>query len=157
RVLRYLKGTINIGIKYSTSANGHCLYGYCDADDAGDLDSRRSTSDYVFIFSGGAIKTENISLAEPTKEAFWLWQLLCDLDFKQTATRILCDNQGEIKLVGNPEFHQRTKHIDVRHNFIRSAQSDGKIVIEYVETKKQAADFLTKSLNSPQFVMCRDR
>ncbi|RWR99304.1 Copia protein-like protein [Leptotrombidium deliense] len=59
-------------------------------------------------------------------------------------------------LVGNPEFHQRTKHIDVRHNSIRDAQNDGKIIVEYVESNKQAADFLTKSLNSPQFIMCRD-
>ncbi|RWS18561.1 Copia protein-like protein, partial [Leptotrombidium deliense] len=59
-------------------------------------------------------------------------------------------------LVGNPEFHQRTKHIDVRHNFIRDAQSDGKILVEYIDTKKQAADFLSKSLNSPQFIMCRE-
>ncbi|RWS21481.1 Copia protein-like protein [Leptotrombidium deliense] len=49
-----------------------------------------------------------------------------------------------------------TKHINVRHNFIRDAQSDGKILVEYIETTKQAAEFLTKSLNSPQFIMCRE-
>ncbi|RWS08469.1 RxLR effector candidate protein-like protein, partial [Leptotrombidium deliense] len=171
RVLRYLKGTTNYGIKYSAEANGYCLYGFCDADYAGDLDSRRSTSGYVFIMSGGAIswmsrvqrivalsttEAEYIALAEAAKEAFWLRQLLVDLSLKQAATRILCDNQGAIKLVGNPEFHQRTKHIDVRHNFIRDAQSDGKITVQYVDTKKQAAGFLTKLLNSPQFVMCRE-
>ncbi|RWS21908.1 integrase core domain protein-like protein [Leptotrombidium deliense] len=145
RVLRYLKGTSKHGITFNANSNGPSLYGYCDADYAGDLDSRRSTSGYVFILSGGAVswmsrvqrivalsttEAEYIALAEATKEAFWMRQLLSDFGNEQTATNIWCDNQGAIKLVGNPEFHQRTKHIDVRHNFIRDAQSDGKIVVK---------------------------
>ncbi|RWS06142.1 gag-pol polyprotein-like protein, partial [Leptotrombidium deliense] len=109
-VLGYLEGTINFGIKYSPAADSH-FYGYCDADYAGDLDSGRSTSGYLFIMSGGAIswmscvqrivalstaEAEYIALAESAKEVFWLRQLLSDMGFKQAATRILCDNQGAI-------------------------------------------------------------
>ncbi|RWS22042.1 integrase core domain protein-like protein, partial [Leptotrombidium deliense] len=55
RVLRYLKGTPKHGITFNANSSSPNLYGYCDADYAGDLDSRRSTSGYIFILSGGAV------------------------------------------------------------------------------------------------------
>lgn len=68
---------------------------------------------------------------------------------------ILCDNQSAIRLVINPEFHQRTKHIDVKYHFIREHQESGKIDINYVAKQDQLADIFTKPLPGPRFEMLR--
>lgn len=168
RILRYLKGSIDVGITYT--ANGdNTLRGYCDSDYAGDIDSRRSTSGYIFMLNEGAIswssklqktvalsttEAEYIALAESTKQSLWLGQLLTDLGLVSDPISIHCDNQGALKLVKNPEHHQRTKHIDVRYHFIREAEREGRIAIKYLKTEDQLADILTKPLHRPRFKYC---
>lgn len=61
------------------------------------------------------------------------------------------DNQSAIKLAQNPEYHKRSKHIDVRFHFIREKIDDGTITVSYVKTEDQLADILTKSLNKEVF------
>ena len=56
------------------------------------------------------------------------------------------DNQGAIALVKNPEFHARTKHIDISIHYVRQLAEDDKIDVQYVPTKDMAADCLTKPL-----------
>lgn len=68
-----------------------------------------------------------------------------------------CDNQSAIRLVKNPEFHQRTKHIDIKYHFVRETLNNGVIDIQYVGTKDQIADVLTKSLKSGHFKTMRHR
>lgn len=87
-----------------------------------------------------------------TKEIAWLRSLLKDIGCQQDRpTALLCDNQSAIRLVRNPELHQRTKRIDVKFHNIRSMQEEGAVDVTYVETTSQLADGLTKPLNEPKF------
>jgi hypothetical protein len=64
---------------------------------------------------------------------------------------LLCDNKSVVKLTNNPVQHQRTKHIDVRHHFIRDHQQKGDISIKSVGTEDQLADLFTKPLDEKRF------
>lgn len=80
-------------------------------------------------------------------------QLLKDINSEvKGPSLVLCDNQGAIKIVKNPEVNGRTKHIDVRHHVIRKHYQEGHINVEYIPTGEQAADGLTKGLNGQNFV-----
>jgi hypothetical protein len=70
---------------------------------------------------------------------------------------IFCDNQSAIRRVKNPEFHQRTRHINVRYNFIRDYQEKNQINMQYVESSNQLAEIFTKPLSAPAFTDIRDR
>ena len=96
-------------------------------------------------------EAEFIAATEATKEAVWFQRLLTELGRPQRTTQLRCDNQGAIALVNNPVFHQRTKHMDIRFFFIREAQEEGKIDINYINTDEQLADIFTKALASPRF------
>ena len=131
-VLRYVAGTRKFGINYC----GLDLEAYCDADYAGDLDSRRSTTGYLFTMGGGAIswssrlqptvaasttEVEYMAAAYAIKEALWLKTLLSEfgLDTRSNPITIYADNQSAIKLLKNPIFSMRSKHIDVIYHFAR--------------------------------------
>jgi len=63
------------------------------------------------------------------------------------------DNQNAIKLVRNPEFHKRTKHIDIQYHFIRERFVRGELTVKYINTSEQCADFLTKALSADKLYM----
>eukprot|EP00877_Chromochloris_zofingiensis_P001915 jgi/Chrzof1/11724/Cz06g07040.t1 len=131
-VLRYLGGTLDYGITFGSDSND--LIGYCDADYAGDTDTRKSTSGYIFILHGGAItwsskrqatvaasttEAEYMAAAAAVKEALWLRTLLSELQLDIDNITIMADNQSAIKLLRNPISSMRTKHIDVAYHFAR--------------------------------------
>lgn len=161
RILKYIRGTTDMGIRYESGINLD-LCGYSDADYAGDIETRRSTSGYVFMFGNGIIswgserqksvalsttESEYMAAAHAMKELVWLHRLLSELLSGNLDKPIfLMDNQSAIRLVKNPEFHKRTKHIDVRYHFIREKYEDGIFVLDYVATDEQAADIMTKAL-----------
>ena len=68
---------------------------------------------------------------------------------------IKCDNTSVICLTKNPIQHSRTKHIDVRHHFIRDHVLNNNVVLEFIDTKYQLADIFTKALNEDQFEFIR--
>jgi hypothetical protein len=76
------------------------------------------------------------------------------LNFKNVP--LLCDNESAIKMTQNPVQHGRTKHIDIRHHFIRDHQQKGDIAIESVGTNDQLADILTKPLDEKRFCKLRN-
>ena len=175
-VVRYLKGTAELGICYggsscSSSDNSTKVLGYSDADFAGDVDTRRSTTGYVFILNGGAIswssrhqktvatstmEAEYMAQAAAAKEGLWVRKLQRNLGIKDCTIKIFADNQAAIKLANNPTSSARSKHIDVMHHFVRERVASGEIEFEYVATASQVADALTKAVPENQFLFCRD-
>ena len=133
-ILRYMRGTITYGLRY-TSSNGVSLVGYADSDWDGSAVDQKSTSGYCFSMRSAMISLSNRkqgSIAQSTaeeeyivasdacKEAVWLIKLLPDLfEGKLDSTIIQCDNQNCIKLLENPVFHDRSKHIEMRYHSIR--------------------------------------
>ena len=142
------------------------LSGWVDADWAGCLDTRRSTTGYVFklgdspiawsskrqqTVANSTVEAEYVAVGEASREAIWLRGLLKEIGLEQgIGTPIWCDSQGAIKLSGNPSTHQRTKHIDIKHHAIRELVASHIIQLRYVSTSNQLADMLTKQLSGPR-------
>ena len=106
--------------------------------------------------SQSTTEAEYVAASDSCKEAVWLKSFLTEIgeiDIKPVEIR--CDNQSAIRLIHNPEFHQRTKHIDVRYHFVRQLQEDGAIDAVYVSSREQKADLFTKSLPKPEFERMR--
>lgn len=98
-----------------------------------------------------------MSACTATKEAVWLKQLLKDIEYRCEGPIVLnIDNQSAIRLIKNPEFHKRTKHIDVRYHFIREKYNNGEINIKYISIDIQLADLFTKALSKDRFRMLRE-
>jgi hypothetical protein len=171
RVLRYLKGTINLSLQYKKTENSD-VTGYSDAGWADDVDSRRSTTGNVFIMSGSPIswlsqrqstvalstaEAEYIALSSACQEAVWLQRLLTDIGENIKPITIMEDNQGAIAIAKNPVGHKRTKHIDIRYHFVREQTQKGVIEIQYLSTKEMLADMFTKPLPRGQFEYLRSK
>ena len=172
RVLRYLKGTLNYGLKFSVHGEQTELNGYSDADWAGDVDTRRSTTGYVFQFGNGTIswssrkqptvaksstEAEYVALSSATQEAIWLRRLMKDFGKQiDSPTTIYEDNQGAIELAKNAKYHSRTKHIDICHHFVRERVVSNEIRVIYCRTEDMVADIMTKGLPKPTFEKLRD-
>ncbi len=165
-VLRYVAGTLDYGL---TFGKGDGLIGYCDADYAGDLDTRRSTTGYVFILNGGAIcwsskrqptvaasttEAEYMAAAFAVKEALWVRTLMGDLALDIGTVKIMADNQSAIKLLKNPIASMRSKHIDVVYHFAREKVARKEVVFEYVRTEHMLADMLTKPVPRSKLEYC---
>ena len=160
-ILHYLVGTKTYGLFFdgnSLDDLSSLLLKYTDSDLAGDADTRRSTSGYVFLICGTAVswssklqtspalsstEAEYMACTRAAQEAIWLCQLLEQLGFRQTSpTSLLGDNQGAIALAKNPGDHPRTKHIQLQYHFIRFAISNRHILLDYIPTLQMAADGL---------------
>ena len=158
-IMRYLKGTKSKCICYGKGQME--LQGFCDSDMAGDVDTRKSTSGYVFTLAGGAVswcsrlqrivalsttEAEYISATEASKEAIWLARLCSEFGLPDKAPVLGCDSQSAICLAKNAMFHARTKHIDVRYHFIREVLEDGLVTLIKVNTSQNLADAVSAYL-----------
>ncbi|UYV79406.1 hypothetical protein LAZ67_17002496, partial [Cordylochernes scorpioides] len=173
KIFGYLKATKNIGICFGGSSCTTSLIGFSDADFAGDLDTRKSTTGFVFMLNNGPIswcsqkqncvslsttESEYIAASKAKKEAIWLRQFLGELHQEQVKpTTIFCDNQSCIRLVHNPEYHKRTKHIDISYHFIRDHFQKHAIDLLYVCSNDQAADIFTKALPPERYRRLRSQ
>ena len=163
RILRYLRGTSTYGLMYDGSG-GTKLVGFSDADWAGDINTRRSTSGYAFQLGNSTItwscrkqatvaksstEAEYVALSMATQEAVWLRRLLHDIGVDiQLPTTIFEDNQGAIDLSKNPKHHNGTKHIDICHHFVRERVASKEVAVSYCPTDEMTADVLTKGLHA---------
>ena len=170
RVLRYLKGTTEYGITIRRMNDN--IVSYCDSDFANEIknntqstiDKAKPTFGYVVMMNGAPIdwiskknpivtlstmEAEYIAASETGKSIVWLRQLLEELDFGTTFT-LKCDNQAAIRLLKNPEFYSRSKHISLKFHWIRSHLEEKSFAIEYVPTNENIADIMTKPLARPQ-------
>lgn len=159
RVLRYLKGTINNCLVFQKG--GLDVTAYADADWANDDGDRRSYTGYVFTIGKSIVSWESrkqktvalssteaeyISLTEACKEGLFIRKFLKDIIKESIVITIHNDNQSALKLCKNSLYHSRTKHIDVRHHFIRKYVSDKIVILKYLCTNDMLADILTKPL-----------
>jgi len=166
RVMRYLKQTVNLKLKISADTNCE-LVGYVDADWAGDISDRKSTSGYIYKLGQSPVswsskkqayvtlsstEAEYVSAAYASQEVIWIRQLLDDLGLPATHPISLYeDNQGCIKLAASEKINARTKHIDVRHHHLPDLVDRDVINFVYCETNNMVADALTKPLPRPKF------
>ena len=173
QVLRYLKGTVDRQIVYSRNADPGTLVGYCDSDHASDIHTRRSTTGYVFCIAGGAIswksklqptvakdsvEAEYMSLSAAVSEAVGLRRQALDLRILniEGPTKIFCDSSGAIARAKNPCHHQRVKHIDVHHHYIRETVESQEVDVGYIKSCNNLADALTKPLARVVLYLHRD-
>ena len=125
-VFRYLRGTSDYGLCYQGRLGLERvldILGFVDADWAGDLDQRRSTSGYVFSLFGGAVswmskrqsvvafsttEAKYMAASHASKEEVWLQRLCSSMGLVQGAIMIDCDSQSAIFLAKNPTYHSKT-------------------------------------------------
>ena len=163
-IYAYLKYTPNLGLHFKRNCADRELHAYVDADWAGCLDTRRSTTGYVVKLAGSPVswssrrqrtvamstcEAEYVAGYKATQEIIWIQNMINDLRIKAleaTSTPLLIDNNAALKLTRNPELHDRTKHIELKYHFLREMTLSGRINTRKVGTKDNLADLLTKPL-----------
>ncbi|RVW34590.1 Retrovirus-related Pol polyprotein from transposon RE1 [Vitis vinifera] len=166
RILRYLKMTPGKGLFFRKTENRDTEV-YSDADWAGNIIDRRSTSGYCFFVWGNLVtwrskkqsvvarssaEAEYRALAQGICEGIWIKRVLSELG--QTSSSpilMMCDNQATISIAKNPVHHDRTKHVEIDRHFITEKVTNETVKLNYVPTKHQTADILTKALPRPNF------
>jgi len=167
RVLVYLDRTKHLGLCYE--ADQRDLNGASDSDWA----TTHSTTGYVFNYNSAAIswgskkqqtialsscEAEIVAASEATKEAISLSSVLQELGARGLCpVELKCDNKGAIDVAYNPEQYNRMKHVERRHFFVRECVENGKIIVPYVRSAENPADFFTKPLPYSTFVQFRER
>ncbi|XP_019248334.1 PREDICTED: uncharacterized protein LOC109227589 [Nicotiana attenuata] len=152
RILRYLKGTINFGLFYSSSSDFN-LMGFCDSEYAGDIDDRKSTTGFVFFLGDYVISWSSKKQSIVTLSA-------CEAEYELNlpqieATEICIDNKSAQALAKNPVYHDRSKHIDTRYHFIRECIAKKEVKLKYVKSRDQVANIFTKPLKFEDFQRLR--
>ena len=190
RIFRYLKFTGPMGTVYRYSMSNvdnqlvmvmfrsandlgglgnPVLSGYSDANFARDIDTRRSTSGFIFMLAGAPIswqsraqatvalsstEAEYIALAGAAQEAVCFLQVLREFKFAITAKKYE-DNQSTIKLVENPVLHQKSKDVDIKYHFVRELVENRVLEVQHVSTVENIADLFTKPLSFKEFTTLR--
>ncbi len=163
--MSYLVLTPNLGIWYPKGSHFELL-GYSDIDYARCKVDRKSTSGTCQFLGWSLIswslKKQNsiaLSMAEAEyvttgsccAQLLWMRQTLKDYGYTMNHVPLLCDNESAIKIAYNPCEHSRTKHIDIRHHFLRDHAIKGDIIISHVRTNEQLVDIFTKPLDEKRF------
>eukprot|EP00253_Pinus_taeda_P003957 PITA_03957 len=172
RIFKYLQGTQNYGLSYPRDTDLK-LHAYTDADWVGSVDDRKSTSGGAFFMGSRLISwfsKKQSSIALSTAEAEYvaaascctqlLWMMQTLQDFQITCTppiSILCDNTSSISISNNPVMHSKTKHIPIKYHFLREQVLEQKVKLEYVPSKEQVANILTKPLPRETFEYLRQK
>ena len=169
RIFRYLKGTIDIGLWYPKCDNFELIC-YSDADFGGCKIDRKSTSGTCHFLGHSLVswhskkqnsvvlstaEVEYIAAGLGCAQVLWMKQTLSDFGLTYSHVPIKCDNTSAISISKNLVQHSRTKHIEIRHHFLRDHAQKGDITLDFVRTEDQLADIFTKPLNENQFVNIR--
>jgi len=169
RIMRYLLGTINLGLWYPKNSTCN-LIGYSYSDFAGCKTDRKSTSGTCHFIGSALVswhskKHNSVTLSTAEAEyifagscctqILWMKQQLSDYRIILDHIPIRCDNTSAINLSKNPVLHSRTKHIEIRHHFLRDHVQKKDCVLKFVDTKNQLADIFTKPLPKETFFAIR--
>jgi hypothetical protein len=165
RILRYLKGTPNLGLWYPTDS-GFELTAFTDSDHAGCKLDRKSTSgacqflgDKLVSWSSkkqncvslSTAEAEYVAAASCCSQVLWMKTQLGDYGYTMRRIPIYCDSTSAIQITANPVQHSRTKHIDIRYHFIKDHVEKGNIELHFVESTLQLADLFTKPFDETRF------
>lgn len=164
-LLRYVKHTKSFALTFGSKKATNCLVeGYADADYAGDVDTRRSTTGFVYFVLGSLVswksrrqqsvtlsttEAEYLAIGDCAKHGLWLVRLIEHI-FQLSSINVPIrlplsnDNQGAVFLCNEASVNNKSKHIDIRHHFIRELTREGLITVLHVSTKEMPADTLTK-------------
>lgn len=150
-LLRYVAGSSNFGILYGKGSGILELKGYSDADLAGDVDDRKSTTGLIYFLEQAPVswqsqkqrvvaisscESEYIAAATAACQGIWLSRLLGELQNEPPRVpKLLVDNKSAIFLTRNPAYHDRSKHIDVRYHLIRNYIEQGELEISHINTE----------------------
>ena len=171
RVLRYLKGTMHLGITYGAGEDKtppYGLVGYADSNYAGDPEDCKSVMGHCFFVNGAVVswcskkqrtvststtEAEYIALGHAARESVWIKRFLNELRIANpiNAYTLHKNNKTSIILTKNAESQSRTKHIDVQHHYIRELVTDGELVVKWVCSANMLADGFTKALTVDNF------
>ena len=161
-ILKYLRRTRDYMLVYSSGSLE--TIGFTDSDFQGDIDSRKSTSGYVFTLYGGAVcwrsikqtcvadsttEAEYVAASEAAKEAVWLKKFIMDLQVIPSAGRpitLYCDNSGAVAQSKEPRYHKKQKHIERKYHLIRDIIERGDTVVTKIASEENLADPFTKAL-----------
>ena len=160
-VLGYIKGTLDYGLRYRAGAPLGPV-GYVDSDFAGCKNTRRSTEGNIFVVAGGpvswetkrqdtvalsTVEAEFMAFSRATTQALWLLKYFEEVGLSVARPiTIHADNNRAISISSNDKNHRRTKHIDVRHHFVKEHTEADDINFKYIPSSLNMADFLTKTL-----------
>lgn len=167
RVLRYVKGTLDVGLVYRIEKEAPLLEVFCDADWANDLVDRRSVTGCIFKLYGCTVnwitrKQPTVSLSSTEAElaalctaachTLWMVRVLRDLGLKPDGPISLHeDNQSTIRIAEDARDHGRLKHIDTKFHFLRDLINEGVLELKFVRSSAQQADMMTKGLPATSF------
>ncbi|KAK3022402.1 hypothetical protein RJ639_047376 [Escallonia herrerae] len=166
KILRYLKMTPGKGLFFKKGYRKNIDI-YCDANWAGSITDRRSTSGYCTyvwgnlvtwrskkqsVVSRSSAEAEFRAIALSICEGMWLKRLLEELKITcEGSIKVFCDNQASINIAKNLVHHDRTKHVEIDRHFIREKIEGGIIQMVYTPSSHQTADILTKALPKGNF------
>jgi hypothetical protein len=163
KVLRYLQGTKDYMLTYKRSNNLEVI-GYSDSDFSGCVDSKKSTSGYIFMLAGGPIswksakqslrasstmQAEFVACYHATGQAVWLKNFIPGLQVIDSIARpltLFCDNEAAVFFSKNNKSSGASKWIDIKYLVVRDKVKDGTIMIQHINTRAMLADSLTKAL-----------
>ncbi|GJW63594.1 putative ribonuclease H-like domain-containing protein [Tanacetum coccineum] len=165
KIFKYLKGQPRLGLWYPRESP-FVLEAYSDSDYAGANKDRKSTTGGCqflgrrliswqckkqTIVATSSTEAEYVAAANCCGQVLWIQNQLLDYGYNFMNTKIFIDNQSTICIVKNLVFHQRTKHIEIRHHFIRDANEKKLIQVLKIHTDDNVADLLTKAFDGPRF------
>ena len=174
RVFRYLFGMEYYAIWYQGKPKIEKkidVHGFVDSDQASEPNRRWSTNKYVFKLFGGvvswmsrrqsviallSIEAKYMSTMHANKDKVQFQRLCSKVGFEKQVVRIDCDSQSTIFLAKNHVYHQKMKHIDVQYHFVRDMVENQKVLPEKVDTLKNVADSLKKSMSTKKISQCRN-
>jgi len=170
RIIKYLKGTTNVGLWYpkGTSLN---LTGFLDFDFARCKFDRKSTSGTCHLLGSSlvswnckkqvcvalsTIEDKYIAVGSCCAQSLWMKQQLGDFGVNLDHIPLKCDNTSAINLTKNLVMHSRTKHIEIRHHFLRDHMLKSDCCIKFIDNEHQLADIFTKPLARDRFFFIRN-
>src|SRR5580765_7828591 len=165
RILRYLKGTTNLGLMYKKTSE-YKLSGFCDADFAGDRIERKSTSGNCQFLGSNLVswackrqqtialstaEAEYVSASICGSQMLWMKHQLEDYQINESNIPIYCDNTAAISLSKNPILHTKAKHIEIKYHFLRDYVQKGLLSLQFIDSDHQWADIFIEPLAEDRF------